>query len=163
MSRRGVIAGSVGVVVLASAALRGVLRRFEIKESSMSPTLESGDWIVARRRVGALERGDIVVFEDPTGTGMDLVKRAIGLSGERIGIENSRVTIDGAVLADRWANGVTAPDGEWEIPEDHIWVLGDNRPLSRSDSRIFGPLPIENVSWKVAARYWPTTRTGMLT
>ncbi len=163
MRNRGIIAASIGVALLAAAALRGVLRRFEIREASMSPTLESGDWIVAKRRTGPLQRGDIVVFNDPTGTGMNLVKRVIGIPGDQVGIENGRVTINGAVLADRWANGVTEPDGEWPVPEGHIWVLGDNRPLSRSDGRLFGPIPLESAQWQVVARYWPSTRAGMIT
>lgn len=129
----------------------------------MSPALESGDWVVAKRRTGILERGDIVVLADPTGTGMNLVKRVIGVPGERIGIEDGRVTVNGAVLADRWAKGVTESDGDWELPDGHIWVLGDNRPHSRSDGRLFGPTPIESAQWQVVARYWPTSRAGMIT
>jgi signal peptidase I len=162
MRKRGIVVGSIGVAVLAAAALRGVLRRFEIKEASMSPALEPGDWIVARRRTGILRRGDIVVFSDPTGTGMNLVKRVIGIPGDLVGIENGRVTINAAVLADRWANGVTEPNGEWDVPEGHIWVLGDNRPVSRSDGRLFGPIPLESAPWQVVARYWPTSRAGMI-
>lgn len=162
MQRRGIIAGSIGVTVLAAAALRGVLRRFEIRESSMEPSLESGDWVIARRRTGPLERGDIVVFDDPTGSGMNLVKRVIGVGDERIGIEGGRVTINGALLADRWANGVTEPDSEWDVPANHIWVLGDNRPRSRSDSRLFGSFPEDDVTWQVIARYWPTAKAGMI-
>ena len=162
MRKRGILAGTIGVALLTAAALRGVLRRFEIKEASMAPSLESGDWLVAKRRVAAPVRGDIVVFDDPTGTGMNLVKRVIGVSGERVGIDAGRVTIDGSVLADRWANGVTAPDGQWDVPDGHIWVLGDNRSASKSDSRLYGSIPIDNVQWQVIARYWPSTRTGLV-
>lgn len=162
MSRRGIIAGSIGVTLLAGAALRAGLRRFEIKEASMEPALEPGDWVVAKRRVGVLERGDIVVMDDPMGTGMNLVKRVMGLPGEDIGIENGRVTVNGALLADRWATGVTAPDGSWTVSDDEIWVLGDNRPRSRADGRVFGPAPIDTVHWQVVARYWPTTKVGMV-
>ena len=162
MRKRGIIAGTIGVAVLTAAALRGVLRRFEIREASMAPTLESGDWVIAKRRSGTPGRGDIVVFDDPTGTGMNLVKRVIGIPGEQVGIDNGRVTINGAVFADGWANGLTLPDGEWEVPEDHIWVLGDNRSASRSDSRLYGPIPVESAQWQVVARYWPSTKTGMV-
>jgi signal peptidase I len=154
------IAGTIGVTLLAAAALRGVLRRFEIREASMAPTLESGDWVIAKRRTGPPSRGDIVVFDDRTGTGMNLVKRVIGIAGEQVGIDNGRVTVDGSVLADRWASGVTAPDGQWDVPEGHIWVLGDNRSASRSDSRLYGSIPIESVQWQVVARYWPPATTG---
>lgn len=162
MRRRGIIAGSIGATILAAAALRGVLRRFEIRESSMAPALESGDWVIAKRRSGPLARGDIVVFPDPGGTGMDLIKRVIGVPGDHVGIENGRVTINGAVLADRWAAARTEPEGDWDVPENHIWVLGDNRPMSRSDGRVFGPTPVANVKWTVVARYWPTVRVGAI-
>ena len=162
MSRRGMIAGSVGVTLLAAAAMRGVLRRFEIRESSMEPALEPGDWVIAKRATSPPERGDVVVLDDPTGTGMNLVKRVIGLAGETIGIESGRVTVNGALLADRWANGVTEPNGEWVIEADHVWVLGDNRPLSRADGRLFGTTPVDDVHWQVVARYWPSSRSGLV-
>ncbi len=124
----------------------------------MAPALEPGDWVIARRRTGTPERGDIIVFRDPTGSGMNLVKRVVGLPGEDIAISNGRVSINGAILADRWAVGTTAPDGEWQVPEGHVWVLGDNRGASRSDGRTIGTTPVEGIGWQVVARYWPTSR-----
>lgn len=158
-----VVAGVVGGVLLAAMTLRGFVRRFAIHESSMAPTIEDGDWVIARRVIGPLERGDIVVFADPTGSGLDLVKRVIGLPGEVIGIEGGRVTVNGALLADRWASGSTRPDGEWLISGDEVWLLGDNRVHSVSDGRVLGPTRIDELSWVVVARYWPTARAGSLT
>lgn len=162
MRRRRLVAGTVGVGLLAGAALRGTARRFAIREDSMSPALLAGDWVVARRRTRDLERGDIVVFGDPSGSGMLLVKRVIGLPNESLGIERGRVTVGGALLADRWASDITTPDGSWDIPADHVWVLGDNRARSASDSRTLGPLPIAAISWRVTARYWPSGRIGLI-
>lgn len=126
----------------------------------MAPALEPGDWVVAKRLTGDLERGDVVVFRDPAETGLNLVKRVIGLGGETIGVESGRVTVDGALLADRWANGLTKPDGTWVVPEGHVWLLGDNRGASASDGRTLGPISIRDVGWVVVARYWPTSRAG---
>lgn len=162
MRKRGVVAGVAGVALLSAAALRGLLRRFAIREESMQPALLPGDWVVARRRTGALDRGDIVVFDDPSNAGVNLVKRVIGLPGETIGVTDGRVTVDGALLADRWATGTTQPDGEWIVPQDHVWVLGDNRASSASDGRQLGPTPVADVHWVVTARYWPTTRAGAI-
>jgi signal peptidase I len=64
------------------------------------------------------------------------------------------------VLADHWTNGLTTPDGEWDVPEGHVWIMGDNRSASRSDSRLYGSIPIESVQWQVVARYWPPATTG---
>lgn len=163
MRRRRLTASVVGIGLVMGAAIRGTTRRFAIREDSMSPGLRSGDWVIARRRNRDLERGDIVVFGDPAGSGMHLVKRVIGLPNERIEIERGRVTVGGALLADRWASGITAPDGTWDIPADHVWVLGDNRARSASDSRTIGSLPITDVTWRVTARYWPSGRMGLIT
>ncbi len=162
MSKRGIIAGTAAVALAAVAAMRGVTRRFEIKEASMAPTLEPGDWVIARRRTGLPERGDIVVFRDPGGSGMNLTKRVIGTQGEHIAIINGRISVNGAILADRWAQGVTAPDGEWHVPDRHVWVLGDNRGVSRSDGRTIGTTPVEGIGWQVVARYWPRDRIGQV-
>jgi len=89
---------------------------------------------------------------------MNLVKRVIGLPGEHIAISNGRVSINDAILADRWAVGTTAPDGAWHVSEGHVWVLGDNRGASRSDGRTIGTTPIEGIGWQVIACYWPTSR-----
>ena len=163
MFKRGVIAGTAAVAVAAVAVVRGTTRRFEIRESSMAPVLEPGDWVIARRVSGTPGRGDIVVFVDPSGSGMNLVKRVVGLPGEKIAISNGRVSIDGAILADRWAVGATSPDGEWVVPDHHIWVLGDNRGASRADGRTIGTTPLEAAQWQVVARYWPRNRIGSVT
>ena len=126
----------------------------------MAPHLIEGDWVIARRRTSTPERGDIAIFPDPTGSGMNLLKRVIGLQGEHVGIEGGRVTINGALLADRWASGTSGPDGGWHVPDEHVWLLGDNRIASSSDGRVLGPTPIADLDWVVIGKYWPTKRTS---
>jgi signal peptidase I len=162
MRRRRIVAGVVGMGVVVATVLRGITRRFAIREASMSPALDDGDWVIARRLSGVPDRGAVVVFDDPTGSGMHLVKRVIGLPGEHVGIEGGRVTINGALLADRWASGITGPDGSWDVPARSVWLLGDNRALSVSDGRVLGPTPLDEIDWLVVARYWPTDRVGMI-
>lgn len=158
MGKRGWAAGAVGAVLVAGAAVRGAFRRFAIVDSSMAPSLEPDDWVLAKRVTGPPDRGDIVMFPDPAATGRTLVKRVIALPWERVGIESGRVTINDAVLADRWTSGITEPEGSWTVPEGHVWVLGDNRGASTSDSRTVGPIAIDSISWRVVGRYWPTSR-----
>ena len=160
--RRLAATASVGIVAIGVLFARGLLRRFAIHEASMEPTLRNGDWVIARRRTRPVERGDIVVYHDPTGSGMNLVKRVIGMPGEHVAIARGRVTIGGALLADRWASGVTRPDGDWVIPDGHLWLLGDNRPASSTYGRTTGPIPIEEVPWIVVARYHPLADAGLV-
>jgi len=162
MGRKGRWAAAAGAAVLAGAVVRRRLHRFAVVEASMRPTLEPGDWLVAQRRTAPPRRGDIVVFEHPEVPGFWVVKRVVGLPGERVEVAGGQVHVDGAILAEPWAEGPTLPEGTWEVPRDAVWVLGDQRALSAADSRTLGPLPLVRVPWKVVARYWPLERAGLL-
>ncbi len=158
MSKRGIAAGVIGITVLTAAGLRGMLRRFTVREASMAPHLVEGDWVMAKRRTRTPDRGDIVIFSDPTGSGLNLIKRVIGLPGEHVGVEGGRVTINGALLADRWASGSSGPNGGWHVPDDHVWLIGDNRRASSSDGRVLGPTALDDIEWVVIGKYWPSKR-----
>lgn len=158
--RRGTLAATIGLIVLLAAAMRGRLRRYAIAEGSMAPALMPGDWTVARHTSGFPARGAIVVFPSPIETDRELVKRVVGLPGERVTITNGQVHVDGRVLAESWADGPTLPDGEWGLGPDEIFVLGDARARSAADSRLFGPIPASSAEWSVAARYWPVKTAG---
>lgn len=126
----------------------------------MRPALEPGDWLLTRRVRGVPARGTIVVVTIQPGT--FLVKRVIGLPGERVVVADGQVHVDGTTLAEPWASGRTAPDSEVEVPSDAVWILGDNRALSSSDSRTIGPVPLPDVGWQAVGIYWPTARAGLI-
>ena len=86
----------------------------------------------------------------------------IGLPGERVSATDGRICIDSHVLADPWADGPMCADSDDTVPDDTVWVLGDNRCGSSVDSRLLGAIPLENIDWKVVARYWPPSRAGRL-
>lgn len=161
MRRRTLVIG-LAILGLGVAAMRGRLRRYEIAESSMEPQLSTGDYVIAQRRSGELARGDIVIAPHPEIDGFDLVKRVVGLPGETITLSNGQVHIDGAVLAEPWADGPVRPDGEWTLDANHVFILGDNRPTSSADSRTIGPVDIHTIGWRVVARYWPPSSIGRI-
>lgn len=159
--RRAILAAGFGLAVLAAGAARG-LRRFEIVEASMQPAFDPDDWVVARRRRRVPTRSEVVVFERPDRPGMFLIKRVIGLPGERIDIATGQVAVDGRVLAEPWAEGPTLPDGTWQVPGDAVFLLGDRRAVSTSDGRSTGPIPLTDIGWIVIARYRPLARAGLV-
>jgi signal peptidase I len=134
--------------------------RFEISEASMTPALRPGDFVLTDRSPRPLYRGDIAVFEHPSRPSFFLVKRIVGLPGDRLTIDSGRVLIDGTPLDEPWTTDETGPDGVWELGPDEAFVLGDARWMSSGDSREIGPVPLSQLSMQIVFRYWPVGRIG---
>jgi signal peptidase I len=137
--------------------------RFQVRGSSMEPTLQDGQYLVIGKLVYWLhppERGDIMVFEPPTNPTDDYIKRVVGLPGEQLEIRGQQVWVDGVVLEEPY----TIPgsySGAWSLGDGEYFVLGDNRNNS-SDSHSWGVLPEENIIGKAWLCYWPPERWGLV-
>ena len=154
------LALAAALAATVAAAFKGRLTRFEVAEASMEPALSRGDYLIALLAT-SVRRGDIVIYPDPTMPDRYLVKRAVGLAGEHVSIAGGQLTIDGAVLAEPWADGPTWPDDEWVIPAGSLFPLGDNRRFSAGDGRSSGPIPLDGAC-KAVWRYWPPGSFGRL-
>jgi signal peptidase I len=158
-----------GALIVALVIKTFLIQAFYIPSGSMEPTLDIGDRVLVNKlsyRVHDVHRGDLVVFERPEGEGgdiRDLIKRVIGLGGETIEGRDGHIVIDGRVLSEPYLpEGVTTGDFEpVEIPEDQVWVMGDNRGDSR-DSRSFGPIAEEDIVGRAFIRVWPVGDIGFL-
>ena len=135
-----------------------VLKRFAISQISMTPVLEPGDWLVAVLRKRPPRRGDIVIFEPEPG--WFVIKRAVGLSGETIEAANGKLLVNGEAL-DMWAVGRTGAFLPITVPYSHIYLLGDRREVSKSDSRTMGPQPVDEW-WQPKLRFGPLRRFGFV-
>jgi signal peptidase I len=172
-SRRNAVEWAIVIVgaVLVAIVLRWlVVQAFYIPSASMEPTLEIGDRVLVNKlayRFGEPERGDIVVFERPPNSGAgiidDLIKRVIGLPGEVVEARDGAVFVDGRQLEEPWLpEGAFTPDfAPVEVPADHVFVLGDNRPNSEASNR-FGPIDEDLIVGRAFVRIWPIGRAGGL-
>lgn len=96
----------------------------------------------------------------------EYIKRVIALAGDKIYIaENGKVYLNDVELDEKYLNGIkTIRTGEkysMTVPENCVFVMGDNRPQSR-DSREFGAVPMDKVEGHVVTRIWPLNRLGKL-
>jgi signal peptidase I len=94
------------------------------------------------------------------------IKRVIGLPGETITIADGFVYIDGVKLDEPYIDGAITECSRSRcdpvvVPEGQVYVLGDNRRNS-SDSRIFGPIPVNNIIGKAWVTYWPFSDLGFV-
>jgi signal peptidase I len=114
----------------------------------------------------APERGEIVVFDPPTGGGEPYIKRVIGLPGDEIAFADGRVLVNGAPLPESYIDGAVTfcaagPHCETTVPAGTVYVLGDNRRNS-SDSRAFGPISADEVVGKAWISNWPPSDAGFI-
>lgn len=171
--------------VISAAALRGsFLRAFRIASDSMEPALRKGDFVFAngvRYQVRDVRRGDIVTFREPGGR-RTLVKRVVGLPGDRVEVRDGEVLLNG----ERWTSsaadgpppvpraGPPGPNGtddpapgkfgaaprmpEFRLAPEEVFVLSELLAGTR-DSRHFGPVRVRDLDGPVEYRYW--SRDGL--
>lgn len=158
---------SVVVAILLAVVIRlFILAPFYIPSGSMEPTLRIGDRIIVSKisyLFSEPKRGDVVVFKYPLDPSRDFVKRLIGLPGETIALRNSQLLVNGKpVPEDYLPKDLKFADfGPVRVPTGYYLVLGDNRNNS-DDSRVWGPLPRQNIIGKAVLIYWPPNRIRIL-
>ncbi len=172
-----------GAIVIAVVIRTFVFQTFWIPSPSMSTTLVKDDRVLVNKlsyRFHDVRRGDVVVFERPANMPAsdikDLIKRVIGLGGERVSIIDGEVRIDGKVLEEPYTNDLpTEPnvgcgpgdtsgietEAGLKIPDGTVLVMGDNRTNS-DDGRCFGPIDEDLIVGRAFLIMWPPSKIGGL-
>ncbi|MGD9141416.1 MAG: signal peptidase I [bacterium] len=159
-------------LLLALLTRATVVQAFRIPTGSMEQTLLEGDFLLANRflygsqipftdvRLPAVrepKRGDIIIFEHPS-EGKDFIKRCVALPGDRVEIRNDVLYVNGEAVDEPYKKlstfgGSLANYGPVIVPEDHLFMLGDNRHNSY-DSRSWGPLDEKYIKGKAMVIYF---------
>ncbi|MDL2342203.1 MAG: signal peptidase I [Patescibacteria group bacterium] len=177
--------GILATALLVALLMIGfVFRSYQVDGPSMQQTLQNQDkliiWKVPRtwarltHHAYIPNRGDVIVFTE-SGLGQfgqedskQLIKRVIGLPGDRVVVQNGTVTIYNSehpngfkpddTLGYKYANfPTTSGDIDITLKADQLFACGDNRPNSL-DSRAFGPISANQVIGKLVVRVFPTNQ-----
>lgn len=152
-----------------------VVQPFFVRGASMAPSFQDGEYLIIDElsydiRFRPLQRGDVVVFRYPLDHAQYYIKRVIGLPGERMQIRQGQVAVANAehrsgVILDETpylsASEVTEGTVEVTLKSNEVFVLGDNRDQS-SDSRHWGPLPVDLVVGRAMVRAFPLRKAGIV-
>lgn len=141
-----------------------------IPSDSMLPTLEVGDRLVVEKvsyRFRPPATGEIIVFDPPQqlqiqGYAKDqaFIKRIIGTPGQTVQIQDGKVYLNGTPLQEDYIAEPPAYNMRpVKVPEDQLFVMGDNRNNS-NDSHVWGFLPQQNIIGHACFRFWPFSRIG---
>ena len=164
------VAVIVGALVVALIVKTFLIQAFYIPSESMLPTLQVSDRVLVNKlsyEFGDIGRGDIVVFDRPGGPGPDgiseLIKRVIAVEGETVEAHDNQVFVDGEAIDERYLpdGSVTTDFGPEQVPEGHVWVMGDNRSAS-DDSRRFKAIPEDDIVGRAFVTIWPLSEVGTL-
>jgi signal peptidase I len=169
-------------LLIAMGARVAIAETRHIPSESMLPTLKVQDRLVIEKisKFSGINRGDIVVFHPPflekekKGVINEItrilsfpdhtayIKRVIGLPGETIEIKNGLVYINGKSIKENYIQEQPFYSMDSvKIPQDSLFVLGDNRNNS-ADSHVWGTLPTKYVVGKAFLNFWPPDRAGKI-
>jgi signal peptidase I len=164
--------------VIALTLTAFVFQSYEVDGPSMQSTLQNRDRLIVLkipRTIARLthhdyipNRGDIIIFDHPDGSGAgeakQLIKRVIALPGERVVVKDGIVTVYSKEHPNGFSPDKTLPYGkvitdtegdvDLTVPEGEVFVCGDNRSNSL-DSRYFGTVPANNIVGKLGLRVYP--------
>ena len=148
-----------------------VFKHSVVEGDSMRNTLHNGEHLIITDLFYTPESGDIIVFEDySTALRKPVVKRVIGLPGDIVEVSLNEkkeyiVFVNGTELSEDYALNIVEHDspgvGVWTVPEDEIFVMGDNR-YNSTDSRspLVGTIKIDSILGKVILRFYPFDKFG---
>lgn len=160
------------VVALSWFLITFVAQRTDVNGTSMVPTLEDGDQLIADKlsyHFRDPERFNIVIFPYQYAANTYFIKRVIGLPGERVRIdEQGNIFINDELLKESYGYermeyaGLAAE--EIQLGDDEYFVLGDNRNVSE-DSRYpdVGNIKRSNIIGRAWLRIYPFSEFGLLT
>lgn len=131
--------------------------------NSMHPTLHERDRLFASKislYISGPDRGDIVLINAPDAADKKYIKRVIGVAGDEVEIYDGKVYLNGEELIEDYIEEDSYThiydDSKWEVGEDEVFVLGDNRGQGASkDSRYFGCVSNKEVIGITKFRYYP--------
>ncbi|WP_369249469.1 signal peptidase I [Streptomyces sp. R41] len=168
------LAVALGLVLFLGGFAWGavVYRPYTVPTSSMTPTIDAGDRVLAQRIDGSeVRRGDVVVFRDKTWvTNAAVVKRVVAVGGDTVSCcTNGKLTVNGKQIDEPYL-----PKGSLaeitniptvKVPEGRLFLLGDERQGSLDSSAHLtdaagGTVSRNAVSARVDAVVWPMN--GML-
>ena len=181
---------AVIIAVAVFFILQVSVQNFKVEGSSLEPTLQNGEYLLVNKLVYLrvdMQRfsglipfwqvkeeksyflvhpprpGDIVVFRYPLDPDRDFVKRVVAVPGQTVEIRRGVFYVDGKRLEGEYAS--TGQPSEQMGPRllgpNEYFVVGDNRLFS-SDSRDWGPVPLENIIGKAWVVYWPFSKLGFM-
>ncbi len=154
-------------IVIAVFIINFIFQIVTVSGNSMIPTLQNNDKLVLEKvsyRITAPKRNDIVVIKYPADIRERIIKRVIAVPGDKIKISNNILYINGKTITEHYTNEDFMSDyDESKVPQDSVFVLGDNRNFSKdSRSSEIGFVKLNLIEGKAVIRLYPFNKMGRI-
>lgn len=149
------------VIVISYILFNVVLLHGIVPSESMEPTIMTGECLFSNRLAYVCsepKRGDIIVFKDIEDEKTLLIKRVIGVAGDTIELYDGNVYINGCQLMEwKYAHGesqrIRNDKTSFVVPENCLFVMGDNREHSKDSRAWSGFISIDDIKGKAMFKY----------
>ena len=188
ITKKEIIGNIVWLVCVAAvliAVRQFVFTPVLVSGHSMDPTMADRERVFALRSKD-IERFDIVTFPAPDEPKKSYIKRVIGLPGDKVKFVNDQLFINGKEIKEPYLDEFKSKlkegeylttvldqegkihsefalenlfDGNDTVPEGKLFVMGDNRQISK-DGRMIGYINIEDITGNVKFSFWPPSKFG---
>ena len=138
-----------------------------VSGESMVPTMQNNDKLILEKvsyRITSPKKNDIVVIRYPADIRERLIKRVIAVSGDKIKINDNILYINDEAIDEYYKNEDFMQDyDEAVVPQDSIFILGDNRNFSKdSRSSDIGFVKLNLIEGKAVLRLYPFNKMGRI-
>ncbi|MBR3146992.1 MAG: signal peptidase I [Eubacterium sp.] len=166
----------IAIAIVIALAISMIVKPTVVKESSMEPNFYANDYIFLSRLAykfgGQPEKGDVIVFRtnsnsllDDSGKHKLLIKRVIGVPGDKIRIVHGEVYINGEPDDQSYTRDgdTTGYIEDAVVPEGKLFCMGDNREVSiDSRSGEVGFIDQDTIVGKAVFRLLPLGNMGVI-
>ena len=134
-----------------------------VKNRSMEPTLKDS-FLILTKTFKLTARGQIVTFQNPESQSETLIKRVVAIKGDHLEIKDGSIFLNGEHLKEPYISDLpkTMAIEEnfiWDLKDDSVVVLSDNRLVGNFDSRKFGSIKTEHLLEEFVTRLWPISNS----
>jgi signal peptidase I len=135
--------------------VQAIIESRVVEGSSMEVNLHNGERLIVVKAAywfGEPQRGDVVVFHDPSRPlgHQEIVHRIVGLPNEKVEIRNGQVYINDSKMEEPYIQGASINRAPEIVPDDSYLIVGDNRDAASSDI-----VPRNEIIGRVWLLYWP--------
>lgn len=148
------IIGAIVSLIIIIPTRTFIFQPFYVTGDSMKPTYQNNDYLFVSLINKKISRGDIVIVKKSDSPNIPLIKRIVGLPGEKIEIKNGQTFINDSLLSEPYSIGQTISENVVTLSPNQYFIIGDNCDNNKG----YGVIDKSEIFGKVVYTAWPGSK-----